>query len=67
MTWKDTHGVPAPIIGYKKGAKRKTPVIHEADGEVGGYQVEHYDGSQDAEIIPKTIGAKSKTMEGDGR
>jgi len=55
-----------PILKYKKGATKKTPVTNEDDGSIGGHHVEHYDGSQDAVITPKTVGAKSKTQEGKG-
>lgn len=53
-----------PILKYKAGAKHKTDVINEIDGSLGGHQVEHYDGSQDAVVIPQTIGARSKVQKG---
>lgn len=63
-TWKETHGVPAPILKFKPGEKRKHPVTDERDGSVAGHHVEHYDGSQDAVITAKPVGAKSRLMDG---
>lgn len=62
--WKDTHGVPAPILGYKRGAKKDHPVTNEETGEIGGKHVEHYDGSVDAVITPQTVVSRSRTQKG---
>lgn len=51
------------IKGYKAGAKKRKPVISE-DGSVGGYHIEHYDGSQDAVVTPQTVNVRSRTQEG---
>lgn len=56
------------VKGYKKGATKKKPVINELDGTVGGHHIEHYDGSQDAVVTPRTVGAKSDArVEGDNQ
>ena len=60
--WKDKN--VSYISKYKAGAKRKTDVINEIDGSLGGHQIEHYDGSQDAVVIPHTIGARTKVQKG---
>lgn len=44
----------------KMGQSEHKPVIDERDGTVGGKQVEHWDGSQDAVVRPKTLGVKTR-------
>jgi len=62
MAWKDEKGVPGVVL--KKGTTRKTPVIDDRDGSLGGHHVEHWDGSQDAEIIAKTHRVIGRPHEG---
>jgi hypothetical protein len=45
---------------FKKGTTRDVPVINETDGSIGGKHVEHWDGSQDAVITPKTVRSRSR-------
>jgi hypothetical protein len=59
--WKDKN--VGYISKYKPGSKRKTDVVNDDDGTVGGHQVEHYDGSVDAVITPQTVRAKARTEE----
>ncbi len=40
---------------FHPGAKRKRVVVNENDGKPGGYHVEHFDGSQDAVVQPRTV------------
>jgi hypothetical protein len=42
------------------GTTERKPVIDDRDGTVGGHHIEHWDGSQDAVVQPKTIHVKLK-------
>lgn len=46
------------ISGYKPGATRTVEVKREDDGTKAGEHIEHYDGSQDAVAMPRTIKLK---------
>ena len=52
-------------IGFlkKRGQKEKVPVVNEETGKVGGYHVKHWDGKQDAHVMPQGISASGKTKE----
>ena len=52
--WQETigHGFGT---GRNKGTTRRRDVIHEGTGKVGGAQVDHWDGSVDAEVKPETV------------
>jgi hypothetical protein len=52
------------IQSYKPGATKKKVVMNELDGKPGGYHTEHYDGSQDANAIPRPIAVKA-SVKGD--
>ncbi len=54
-------------VSLRKGTSNKKPVIHDSDGSVGGYETEHWDDRQDAEIIVKPVTSKTRTQEGVGR
>ena len=45
----------------KYGQTERRPVINENDGSVGGAHVIRWDGSQDAEIKPKTVTYKMRS------
>ena len=51
-------------VVLKKGTSQKKAVVDERDGSVGGHHIEHWDGSQDAEIIAKTTRVKGRAQEG---
>lgn len=61
--WQETVGEGFGTAKHK-GEKKKVPVIDENNGKVGGYHVQHWDGSQDAVITPQPIGARAKPQEG---
>jgi len=61
--WKETVGEGFGT-GAHKGEKKKVPVTNENDGTIGGFHVEHWDGSQDAVITPSPITARAKPQEG---
>jgi hypothetical protein len=44
----------------KLGGTEKKPVINDDDGTVGGYHTVRWDGSQDANVIPRAVTAKAK-------
>lgn len=48
----------------KMGAIERKPVINEDTGGVGGYHDVHWDGRQDATVIPQPVAAKAKPQEG---
>lgn len=56
--WKETIGVGFGT-GRNKGSNRRVPVTDERDGQIGGYHVEHWDGSQDAVINPRPVNVKT--------
>jgi hypothetical protein len=47
-------------IGFstKRGTSVRKPVVNEETGTPGGYHVEHWDGSQDAHVVPQTVTTK---------
>ena len=47
----------------KTGQSERRPVTNELTGKIGGYQIEHWDGSQDAEVRPDSINLKTATQE----
>lgn len=53
-------------VGFlsKRGASVKKDVVDERDGSSAGYEVEHWDGRQDAVAKPKTVEATVWVMEG---
>jgi len=57
--WESTVGAGFGT-GKHQGETKDHPVIDERDGSIGGKHVEHWDGSQDAVITPKTVGARTK-------
>ena len=54
--WKEKN--VSYISKYKPGATKRKPVVDEETGDIGGYHVEHHDGSQDAVVKPKTTRLK---------
>ena len=48
----------------RMGAMEKVPVLDERDGHVGGYHVKHWDGRQDAHIVPRPVEMKVNVKEG---
>jgi len=46
----------------KVGTKKKKPVIDERDGSIGGYEIEHWDGSQDAHVLLKPVKSKARAQ-----
>jgi hypothetical protein len=44
----------------KRGTSKKVPVLDDRDGSVGGYQTEHWDDRQDAEVILKPVTVEVK-------
>jgi hypothetical protein len=44
----------------KKGQKEKVPVLNEDTGEVGGFHVKHWDGRQDAHVMPRGVKASGE-------
>jgi hypothetical protein len=52
-------------VSLRKGSSNKKPVVHDADGSVGGHITEHWDDRQDAEVIVKPVNGFSKTQKGD--
>lgn len=47
------------LYGRHVGTTKKTPVPHERDGKVGGYQIEHWSGRVDAEVKARTVKLKA--------
>ena len=45
----------------KMGVTEIKPVLDERDGTVGGYHDVHWDGSQDARVLPKSLRMKLTT------
>jgi hypothetical protein len=52
--WRETIGSGFGT-GRHKGTTKTTEVLHEGTGKVGGAQVEHWDGSMDAQVKPETV------------
>lgn len=50
-------------FSLQRGSSRRKPVIDERDGSIGGHHVEHWDGSQDAVVRPKTLRVKARLEE----
>lgn len=50
-------------VSLKKGTSVKKPVTDDRDGSVAAVLTEHWDDSQDANVLLKTVGAKS-TVQG---
>jgi hypothetical protein len=61
--WQETVGEGFGTAKHK-GEKKKIPVTDELKGGIGGYHVEHWDGSQDAIITPQPIAASARAQEG---
>lgn len=62
MGWKEEKGVPGVVL--KQGTTQKKPVTDERDGSVGGHITEHWDGSQDVDVIAKTHRVTGRPQEG---
>lgn len=58
--WKETHGIPAPILKGGPGTTQRKDVIDDRDGSRGGYHTEHWDGRQDAHVMAKPVSASLK-------
>lgn len=56
--WKETVGNGFGT-GRRAGTTKKVPVTDERDGAVGGYHIEHWDGSQDAVINARPVNVKT--------
>jgi hypothetical protein len=42
----------------RRGSSERKPVVNEDDGKIGGYHIEHWDDSQDAEVHPRALRLK---------
>ena len=54
-------------VSLRRGTSRSKPVIREEGpgaGEIGGYEVEHWDDSQDAHVITPPLKVKAQPQEG---
>jgi len=63
--WQEK-GVGFALKVGSKPANRK-PVIDDRTGKTGGYEIEHWDDHQDAEVFAKTIAASLVVHEGDDK
>ena len=52
-------------VSLRRGGTKRKPVVNEDTGQVGGYEVEHWDDHQDAHVIAPTFHSRSKVMEED--
>lgn len=54
-------------IGFarQRGASERRPILDERDGRVGGYEVEHWNDSQDAVVRPRPVRASVKLLNGE--
>lgn len=52
-------------VGFstRQGTSKRKPVIDDRDGSIGGYETEHWNGSQDAEVVLKPVVKRMKTEE----
>lgn len=60
--WQETIGVGFGT-GLKKGTTKRTAVMNERTGRVGGYQTEHWDDRMDAEVNASSLKVRMNVEE----
>ena len=44
-------------VSLRRGTANRKPVIRDDDGTIGGYEIEHWDDHQDAEVHARPVRA----------